>query len=286
MAETLKPVMIAAGGTGGHIYPALAVAAELRGRGRTLLWLGNPDGMEAGLSSRHGYQLLPLRALPLRNSKGVIPRIKALLCLVLSVAKALLYVRQYKPAAVLGMGGYVSAAAGVAASLSRVPLCLQEQNAVPGMVNRWLAPLATVVMEGYQGSFPENRHAVCTGNPVRAEFSSLSASNRTGRPTQSILLLGGSQGAATLNEVMPQAWRFIRQHAGLRILHQSGVRGFDKVVAAYGDDSRVKVSAYIDDVVASMVAADLVVCRAGAMTLAEVSAAGLPAGYSAISLCR
>ncbi len=275
VVEGMAPVMMAAGGTGGHIYPALAVAAELRRRGRTILWLGNADGMEARLSGRHQYQLLPIVALPLRG-QGIVAKAKALLCLLWSVLKVFSYLRQYRPALVLGMGGYASAASSVAAWLLRVPLCLHEQNAVPGLVNRWLAPLATVVMEAYKGSFPPQRLAVHTGNPVRPEIVAVAVREQTQSPP-CVLLLGGSQGAAVLNEAMPAAWLLIRQGMQLQLRHQAGSRWFSQVCAAYGDDAMVQVSAHIDDMAGALAAADLVVCRGGAMTLAEIAAAGLPA---------
>ena len=275
MTGDTRPVMVAAGGTGGHIYPALVVAAELRRRGLSLLWLGNADGMEARLSKQHGYQFLPLRALPIRG-KGVLAKIMALGFLLYSVLRAMCYFRKYKPALLLGMGGYASAAGGVAAWLWRVPLCLHEQNAIPGMTNRWLAPLATVVMEAYQGSFPVGRKAMHTGNPVRSELVAPATRGKGGTPGR-ILLLGGSQGSVVLNKVMPQAWQIIRQRMELRLRHQSGANWCSEVSAAYGSDSAVQVCGYIDDMAAALAEADLVVCRAGAMTLAEASAVGLPA---------
>lgn len=275
MTGDARPVMVAAGGTGGHIYPALVVAAELRRRGLSPLWLGNADGMEARLSKQHGYQFLPLRALPLRG-RGVVAKFAALSILLYSVLRAVCYFRRHKPILLLGMGGYASAAGGVAAWLWRVPLCLHEQNAIPGMANRWLAPLATVVMEACKGSFPAGRKAVHTGNPVRSELLASTARGKGGTPGR-ILLLGGSQGSAVLNKVMPQAWQIIRGRMELRLLHQSGESWRGEVSAAYGDDSMVQVRGYIDDMAGALAEADLVVCRAGAMTLAEASAVGLPA---------
>lgn len=275
VAESMAPVMIAAGGTGGHIYPALAVAAEMRRRGRTLLWLGNANGMEAQLSRRHQYKLLPIVALPLRG-QGVVAKAKALLCVLWSVVMVLWYFLRYRPALVLSMGGYASAAGSVAAWLVRVPLCLHEQNAVPGLVNRKVAPLATVVMEAYKGSFPSQRQAVHTGNPVRPEIVAVAGRDQAHRPP-CVLLLGGSQGAAVLNDVMPAAWQLIREGMQVQLWHQAGDRWFNQVRAVYKDDAMVQVSAHIDDMAGALAAADLVVCRGGAMTLAEIAAAGVPA---------
>lgn len=270
-----RPVLIMAGGTGGHIYPALAVALHLRGRGVPLLWLGSRHGLEARIVPQAGIPLLTIAVSGLRG-RGIGPLLTAPFKLLLAVTHALLLLGRNRPAAALGMGGFASGPGGLAAWLLRVPLLLHEQNAVLGLTNRLLAPLATRLLEAFPGVFA-GRSALHTGNPVRAEILDVPSPDRRadygGR--SHLLVLGGSQGARALNEVMPRALQSLGD-LGLRVWHQSGVEKLADTVACYqrfGVDARV--DGYIERMEEAYAWADLVVCRAGALTIAELSAAGI-----------
>lgn len=280
-----RPVLIMAGGTGGHIFPALAVARRLRERGVPLLWMGSRTGMENRIVPQAGIRLLSISVTGLRG-RGVLAIPCAPLKLLLALTQALLLMLRNRPAAVLGMGGFVSGPGGLAAWLLRVPLLLHEQNAVLGYTNRLLAPLATRLMEAFPGSF-RRPGAVHTGNPVRAEIAAIlppeSRTREAGR--MRVLVLGGSQGARVLNEVVPAALAELGkaasgtgQHAvtAIEVWHQAGAGKLGHTRDAYarsGIESRVEE--FIDAMEAAYTWADLVICRAGAMTIAELSAAGI-----------
>ena len=198
----LKPVLIMAGGTGGHVYPALAVADYLRERGVPLFWLGTRNSLEARVVPRHNFRLMTINIGGLRG-KGLGGWLLAPVRLSLAILQSILVIARCRPGAVLGMGGFVSGPGGIAAWLLRVPLFIHEQNAMAGFTNRMLAPLARLAMEGFPGAFPSRRRARTTGNPVRAEITRLPgpAQRLAGRGagTVRLLLLGGSQGARALN---------------------------------------------------------------------------------------
>ncbi|MDD9818785.1 MAG: undecaprenyldiphospho-muramoylpentapeptide beta-N-acetylglucosaminyltransferase [Gammaproteobacteria bacterium] len=277
-----RPVLIMAGGTGGHVYPALAVAQWLRAGGWPLLWLGSRDGLEAQVASRHGFRLLPVRIRPLRG-RGRGRRALALLGAVAALFHSLWYLLRYRPSVVLGAGGAASGPGGLAAWLLRIPLCIHEQNTVPGLSNRLLARIATVAMEAYPGSFPRRNAATATtGNPVRAEIWRAAAARRQQRRRDAaelrLLVLGGSQGARTLNLTLPPAVHQLADRVRLIVRHQTGPDMREETRARYAELSgRVQLDAYIEDMAAAYGWADLAVCRAGALTLAELAAMGLAA---------
>jgi len=278
--DSRGPVLIMAGGTGGHVFPALAVAKVLRDRGIAVVWLGVPGSMESRLVPANGFPIEWVRVAGIRG-KGLKAWLLAPLRIVKAVAQAAAVLRRVHPRSVLGAGGYVSGPGGIAAWLLRVPLLIHEQNAVAGMTNRWLARLATRVLEAFPGSFEPQVHAQAIGNPVRADIAALAAPQVrfAGRESRSrLLVFGGSQGALRLNAVVPQALARVAPEIRPLIRHQTGERGLEAARAAYAE-ARVdaEVLPFIDDMAEAYAWADLAVCRAGAMTIAELQAAGLGA---------
>jgi UDP-N-acetylglucosamine--N-acetylmuramyl-(pentapeptide) pyrophosphoryl-undecaprenol N-acetylglucosamine transferase len=273
-----RPVLIMAGGTGGHVFPALAVAAELTKLGVPVAWLGTDQGLEARVVPAAGYPLTSIRVSGLRG-KGL-PRVFfAPFMLTLALLQALRVFLRLRPLAVLGMGGFAAGPGGLIAWLLRRPLLIHEQNSVPGLTNRLLAPLARVVIEGFPGSMPASRHAVAAGNPVRAGIAALTApearfAGRSG--TLRLLVIGGSLGAQALNRVVPQAIGRLPADIRPEVHHQTGqaqVAGVQQSYRELGCEARVE--AFIEDMAAAYAWADLVVCRSGALTVAELAAAGV-----------
>ncbi|MGB7932780.1 MAG: undecaprenyldiphospho-muramoylpentapeptide beta-N-acetylglucosaminyltransferase [Gammaproteobacteria bacterium] len=273
-----RPVLIMAGGTGGHVFPALAVAAELTGLGVPVAWLGTDQGLEARVVPAAGYSLTPIRVSGLRG-KGLLRVFFAPFMLSIALLQALRVFLRLRPLAVLGMGGFAAGPGGLIAWLLRRPLLIHEQNSVPGLTNRLLAPFARVVLEGFPGSMPASRHAEAVGNPVRAGIAELAApetrfAGRSG--TLRLLVIGGSLGAQALNRVVPQA--IARLPAAMRpqVHHQTGqaeVAGVQQRYRELGCDARVET--FIEDMAEAYAWADLVVCRSGALTVAELAAAGV-----------
>lgn len=272
--------LIVAGGTGGHVFPALATAAELRARGVEIDWMGTRRGIEARLVPAVGIPIHWIGVAGLRG-KGWRTWFMAPIALARALGGAWAVVGRVRPAVVLGMGGFASGPGGLVAWLTRRPLVIHEQNAVPGLTNRVLARFATTVLEGFPDSFPPARGARHVGNPVRAEFAALPPPaerlrGRSGRVR--LLVLGGSQGAAVLNTNVPAAVAALRADMRPEIWHQAGPRGLDAARAAYAEAGvEARVEAFIEDVAAAYGWADLAVCRAGALTIAELAAAGLGA---------
>jgi UDP-N-acetylglucosamine--N-acetylmuramyl-(pentapeptide) pyrophosphoryl-undecaprenol N-acetylglucosamine transferase len=279
-ADLGGPVLIMAGGTGGHVFPALAVADVLRARGVAVVWLGVPGSMESKLVPQHGFPIEWVSVAGIRG-KGALTKLLAPLRILNAVAQALGVLRRVKPRSVLGAGGYVSGPGGVAAWLLRIPLLIHEQNAIAGLTNRWLARLATQVLEAFPGSFAAQAHARTIGNPVREDIAALNppAQRFAGRePRARLLVFGGSQGAQRLNAVLPQALARLRPENRPQVRHQTGERGFAGTQQAYAEQRiEADVLPFIDDMAQAYAWADLAVCRAGAMTVAELQAAGLGA---------
>ncbi len=282
-ASDSRPILIVAGGTGGHIYPALAVADCLRERGISLLWLGTITGLEAKIVPQHGYQLLTIRIGGLRG-KGVMRWLAAPLSIIIAIFQSLFVLIKQRPAAVLGMGGFVSGPGGIAAWLMRIPLCIHEQNAVGGTTNRILAPLARVVMQAFPDTFAPSRNAKVTGNPVRENIIELATpeqryQSRTDDSLR-IFVVGGSLGARVLNEIVPDALAILGDDMNFQVRHQTGDRHLDSTKARYQSANIVvELQAYIEDMAAAYAWADLVLCRAGAMTVTEIAAAGVAAVF-------
>ena len=276
---TRAVAMVMAGGTGGHVFPALATARVLERRGYSIVWLGTQRGIEARLVPAAGIPVEWLSVSGLRG-KGFATLLAAPVRLLVALFQALRAVRRHRPSVVLGAGGFASGPGGVAAWLLRRPLVVHEQNAVAGLTNRVLARFADRVLEGFPGSFGRGVRAEHVGNPVRPEIAAVAPPERryAGREGRArLLVFGGSQGAARLNAVLPAA--LAELPAGLRpeVLHQTGRTGFDETAAAYrsrGIDADVRP--FIDDMAGAYGWADLAVCRSGALTVAELAAAGVP----------
>jgi len=276
----MGPVMVMAGGTGGHVFPALAVAERLRESGREVFWLGTPRGLEARLVPQQG---IPLERLSVEGLRGTGPKrwLLAPLQLTLALMQAFRVIRRRRPGVALGMGGFAAGPGGLMAWLLGVPLVVHEQNRLPGLTNRWLARLAVRVFEAFPGSFPAHRRAQACGNPVRREIVALAApevrwAGRSG-PLR-LLVLGGSQGARVLNETLPTALALLPVETRPQVRHQAGALTLEAAQAAYrACGVAAEVTPFIQDMAAAYAWADLVVARAGALTLSELAAAGLGA---------
>ena len=274
----MTTVLIVAGGTGGHVFPALAVAGVLRQRNCRVVWLGTRRGIEARLVPAAGYPIEWLRVEGLRGS-GLKRWLLAPFKLLRALSDALGAVRRSQPDVVLGLGGFVAGPGGIAARCLGRPLVIHEQNAIAGLTNRILARIADTVTEAFPGSFGHGVGAVAVGNPVRAEIEALAATPRAaggGRRTQ-LLVFGGSQGARALNRLAPEALALLAPAERPAVLHQAGrgqAAGVEAVYAALGLEAEVRE--FIDDMAAAYAWADLALCRSGALTVAELAAAGLP----------
>ncbi|MBK5143303.1 undecaprenyldiphospho-muramoylpentapeptide beta-N-acetylglucosaminyltransferase [Budviciaceae bacterium BWR-B9] len=271
-----KRLMVMAGGTGGHVFPGLAVAHDLMAQGWEVRWLGTADRMEADLVPKHGIEIDFINISGLRG-KGIIALLCAPFRIFRAVRQAKAIMRSYKPDVVLGMGGYVSGPGGLAAWMCGIPVVLHEQNGIAGLTNRWLAKIAKRVLQAFPGAFP---NAEVVGNPVRTDVLALPLpevrlSERSGAIR--VLVVGGSQGARILNQTVPQA----AERLGNRIIlwHQVGKGALESVQQDYqqrGLDGH-NITEFIDDMASAYAWADVVVCRSGALTVSEIAAAGLPA---------
>ena len=277
MSIDTRPVLIMAGGTGGHIFPGLAVAETLRAQGVPVAWLGAVGGMEAKVVPAHGIELHSIRVGGLRG-KGWKTRLAAPLMLLRALLASLAVLRRLNPRSVLSMGGYVAGPGGLAARLLHRPLLVHEQNRVAGFTNRKLAVHAQRVLAGFADALP---NAEWVGNPVRAAIAALAppAQRFAGHAARArLLVLGGSLGARALNLALPQALALLPAERRPEVLHQCGNRGLDEAREAYAEAGvEAQVVPFIEDMAGTYGWADLAVCRAGALTLAELTAAGLGA---------
>ncbi|MFU8877153.1 MAG: undecaprenyldiphospho-muramoylpentapeptide beta-N-acetylglucosaminyltransferase [Wenzhouxiangellaceae bacterium] len=267
---------ILAGGTGGHIFPGLALAGVLRAAGAHVTWLGTPHGLENRLVPAAGIELDRVRIAGLRG-RGLAGWLIAPWRIVKALFQSLAVLRRRRPGCVVSMGGYAAGPAGIAARLLGIKLVVHEQNAVAGWTNRLLAPLARMVCTGFPDVLPGAR---MTGNPVREEISALAAperryAERTGRLR--LLVIGGSQGAAVFNQVVPEALARLPAEKRPEVRHQAG-RQLQPARENY-DKAGVEgeISEFVDDMAAAWAWADFAICRAGALTVAELAAAGVPA---------
>jgi len=282
MTASLQPlVLMMAGGTGGHVYPALAVATELLARGYRVEWVGTERGLESRVVPAAG---IALHCLPVRGVRGksVFHKIAALVYLALASLQAISLVFRLAPRCVVGMGGYVAGPAGIAAWLLRKPLLIHEQNAVAGTTNRMLAPFASRIVGAFPGAFRKGIDYTVLGNPVRRELVAAAAAGRRvydGQQPLRLLVLGGSLGARPINEVMPGAVRAVTE-AGqpLEVWHQTGTAHIELVQNSYADllDNSVRVVPFIENMAEAYGWADLVLCRAGALTVSELAVMACP----------
>jgi UDP-N-acetylglucosamine--N-acetylmuramyl-(pentapeptide) pyrophosphoryl-undecaprenol N-acetylglucosamine transferase len=272
-------IVVMAGGTGGHVFPALAIAERLRELGHDVVWMGTRAGLEARVVPAHGLPIEWLTIGGLRG-KGVLTLLLAPLKLLRAVTQALSILRRRRPQVVIGLGGFVAGPGGFAAWVLGRPLIIHEQNAIAGMTNRLLARLARRVLEAFPDTFPASPKRLTVGNPVRAEIAALPApeqrlAGRSGRVR--LLVLGGSLGALALNRGVPQALALLSPELRPEVRHQAG-RTLDEAKKAYATAGLdIQPEAFIEDMATAYAWADLVVCRAGALTVAELAAAGLPA---------
>lgn len=270
--------MVMAGGTGGHIFPALAVAQQLAQQGWQIRWLGTADRLEATLVPQAGIAIDFIQISGLRGKN-----LKALLLAPWHILRATWQARkilqQYQPDAVLGMGGYVSGPGGIAARLLGIPIILHEQNGIAGLTNRWLAKIATRVLQAFPGAF---KHAEVVGNPVRSQVLALAEPALRYPQHQGpirVLVVGGSQGARILNQMLPAVAANFKEQ--IILWHQVGKGNIDQVYQDYQQKgvNSVKINEFIDDMAQAYDWADLVICRSGALTVSEIAAVGLVAVF-------
>ncbi|QQC63411.1 undecaprenyldiphospho-muramoylpentapeptide beta-N-acetylglucosaminyltransferase [Paraburkholderia ginsengisoli] len=282
-----RTLMVMAGGTGGHVFPGLAVAHLMQAWGWKVVWLGNPAGMEATLVLKHGIPMEYVRFGGLRG-KGLKTKLMLPLNLLRACTQSLSVLRRVKPDVVLGMGGYITFPAGLMTALSGRPLVLHEQNSIAGLANKVLAKVAKRVLVAFPNALP---HGEWTGNPIREELARAIApkaryAQRSG--PLNVLVVGGSLGAAALNEVVPRAIALLAPNERPRVVHQAGAKHIDALRENYaaaglqagdGEQPDVQLVPFIDDMTSAYAKADLVICRSGAMTVSEISAVGVAAFF-------
>lgn len=278
-------VLVMAGGTGGHVFPALAVAEYLRAQGAQVSWLGTAKGIESNLVPKAGFTLHFIRVEGVRG-RGIVGLLKAPFLIVKAIFQALAVIRKAQVDVVLGFGGFASGPGGVAAKLSRLPLIIHEQNAVAGTTNRILSHLATRVMSAFEGAFKnaESLKVQVVGNPVRTAIYQLAPVNErytaraNGNGRLRLLVLGGSLGAKAINELVPAAIAVMDASSRPEIWHQAGMAHRDSTLALYKQHQLdARVDAFIDDMASAYAWADMIICRAGALTVSELMAAGVAA---------
>ena len=277
-------ILIMAAGTGGHVFPALAVAATLKERGADITWLGTPKGIEQKLVPAAGIPLLQVSITGLRG-KGLLGWLSAPYRISHALFQSMQILNKVKPAVILGMGGYVTGPAGVAAWLLRIPVVIHEQNRIPGLTNRLLSFFAKRVLMAFPDTFRETKKSKVVGNPIRKDITLIkNPEQRFSERDDSIriLVLGGSQGAKALNETVPEVIAKLvttmKKPVAVQIHHQTGQRAFKSTRDTYSTNSiSANVSPFIDDMAAEYSWADIVICRAGALTISELTMAGLGA---------
>jgi UDP-N-acetylglucosamine--N-acetylmuramyl-(pentapeptide) pyrophosphoryl-undecaprenol N-acetylglucosamine transferase len=280
MASELKCVLIMAGGTGGHVFPGLAVAKLLREKGVEVHWLGTEQGLESRLVPEANLPLHLITISGLRG-KGLKPLLTAPFKIVKAISQSIRIMKQIHPDVVIGMGGFVSGPGGIASWLLRRPLIIHEQNAKAGLTNKMLAYLAKRVLEGFPGTFKARAKVVDVGNPVRAEIAALLAPDKRLLPSHSplrLLVLGGSLGARALNDILPGALATLDAADRPSVLHQTGDKHFETTKDAYASKGvEADLKPFIKEMAQAYSWADVVLCRAGALTVAELCAVGLGA---------
>lgn len=274
-----KTIVIMAGGTGGHIMPGLAVAEELKRRNWRVVWMGHPEGMEARIVPARGYEMAWVRFAALRG-KGLMRKLLLPLNLLHGFTEAWRELSRIQPAVVLGMGGYISFPGGMMAVLRGIPLVLHEQNSVAGLANKVLAGVADRLLSGFPKALKKAQHC---GNPVRKEIADLPDPSLRYADHQEesaerlrVLVIGGSLGAQALNDTLPQALALIPAEERPDVVHQAGEKRLGALQEAYAKAGvQAHTVAFIEDMAGAYAWADLVICRAGALTIAELAAAGV-----------
>ena len=273
----LKRVLIMAGGTGGHVFPGLAVAKRLKDEGVEVHWLGTKQGLEAKLVPDAG---IPLHFISIGGvrGKGIKNFLAAGPRLLIAVFQARRLIRELKPDIVLGMGGFASGPGGIASWLSGRPLIIHEQNAKPGTTNKWLAKVAQKVLEGFPNTFSKRKNVVTVGNPVRSEMIEMSLPQRGNKSRLALLVVGGSLGASAMNQLLPQALALLPESMRPEVYHQTGEKHYADTVTAYEKAGvSAKIVPFIKDMHEAYAWADIALCRSGALTIAELCVSGLGA---------
>ena len=270
-------LLVMAGGTGGHVFPALAVAKALAKKGWQVRWLGTADRMEARLVPQHGFDIEFIDIKGVRGN-GIVRKLAAPFKILRSIMQAKAFINEYKPDVIIGMGGFASGPGGVAAKLSGIPLVLHEQNAIPGMTNKLLSRIASKVLCAFPNTFLPATNAEVVGNPIRQELIELGQTAKVCDDTAlKVLVVGGSLGAKIFNDVMPDVVGQLSQQHSITVWHQVGKGNQATVKSHYQDKGQaasVNVAEFIDDMEAAYRWADVVVCRSGALTVSELAAVG------------
>lgn len=284
-------LLVMAGGTGGHIFPGLAVAEKLKNEGWNIHWLGTAERMEADIVPQHGFKISFISISGLRN-KSIVTRLALPFKLINALWQALTVIRKIKPDAVIGMGGYASAPGGLAAWFMNKPLVVHEQNAAAGLTNRLLAKIATKVCCAFPNAFQSDIAAQVVGNPLRASIVDNTISTKHNddviKESRNVLVVGGSLGAQVLNQVAPSGFAKLVENCNedksdlpFKIWHQTGKGKHQEVIKEYSqqalDNEQFKVTDFIDDIASAYQWADVVLCRAGALTVSELAMAAKPA---------
>ena len=270
-----RSILIMAGGTGGHIFPALAVADLLRTQGWRITWLGAPNSMEAELVPRRGYDIAWVHFSGVRG-KGLLRMLLLPFSLLVAMWESAVAIFRHRPDVVLGMGGYITFPGGMMSAMLRRPLVIHEQNSIAGLSNKVLARFAQKVMSGFPAVLP---HAIWCGNPVRRDIAALPApeqryATRNGR--MNVLVVGGSLGARAINETVPLALALLPKELRPNVVHQTGKQHLESVKKAYQQAGvQADIRPFIDEMAKQYGNADLVICRSGALTVAELAAAGV-----------
>ena len=270
--QSTPRILIMAGGTGGHVFPGLAVADALKQRGWQVDWLGTAERMEADLVPRHGYPIHFIKIKGIRGH-GVLRKLLAPIQLIKAIWQAKQVIQRIRPDVVIGMGGFASGPGAIAAKLLRVPVILHEQNAIAGMTNRYVAKFATHVLQAFEGALP---NGITIGNPVRAELFTLEQRQSLACRPLNLLIMGGSLGAKALNEVLPETISLLAERIAVQVWHQAGKDKGADVLAAYHELGITPYQAddFIHEISQAYQWADLVICRAGALTVSELAAVG------------
>lgn len=273
----MKTLLVMAGGTGGHVFPALAVAQYLRDRGVRIVWLGTRLGLESRVVPEAGFEMCWMSISGLRG-KGLGRMISMPFLLIRALIQGLIVMFKIRPDALLGMGGFAAGPGAVSGWLMRKPLVIHEANASAGLTNRLLTPLARRILTGFPKTKGLPERTEWTGNPLRNQIEKTDAIDKTG--AKRLLIVGGSLGARVFNQNLPEFFKDCMNQQGWEVWHQCGIGNKEAVVEAYKSAGiNARVDEFIDDMGNAYVWANLVLCRAGAMTVAEICMAGLPAIY-------
>ncbi|MGD8926129.1 MAG: undecaprenyldiphospho-muramoylpentapeptide beta-N-acetylglucosaminyltransferase [Thioalkalispiraceae bacterium] len=278
MKQQDKVALIMAGGTGGHVFPALAVAEALREKGVKVHWLGTSNGIESRVVPAAGFAISYIKIKGLRGN-GILRWIMAPFKIVVATIHAIKIFLNTKPNVVLGMGGFVTWPGGIASRLLAKPLVIHEQNAIPGLTNRLLAKIATRVLQAFPNAFQSSTKIYHTGNPVRSSILKIEKPDQRYKNRESairILVVGGSLGAQALNEIIPDAIAMLEPQHKIEIWHQAGRQKQENTVERYRTKNiEARVVEFINNMEEAYEWADLIICRAGAMTIAEISNVGI-----------